>query len=68
MPPRVLASGPKPCGGNKSYQFRERFDLATNETDVIESQVIELTAKPKNLLIAIIYRPPYGKVEELKSV
>ena len=52
---------------NKSYQFRERFDLATNENDVIESQVIELTAKPKNILIGIIYRPPNGKVEEFKE-
>ena len=51
----------------KSYQFRERFDLATNDNDVIESQVIELTAKPKNILIGIINRPPNGKLEEFKE-
>ena len=51
----------------KSYQFRERFDLATNDNDVIESQVIELMAKPKNILIGIIYRPPNGKLEEFKE-
>ena len=34
---------------------------------MIESQVIELTAKPKNILIGIIYRPPNGRLEEFKE-
>ena len=32
MPPQVLASGPKPCGGNKrDYSHsREYFDISSN--------------------------------------
>ena len=49
---------------NCSYQFRERDDLAVNIDDVIESQFIELTSKPKNTLIGIIYRPPNSRIEQ----
>ena len=48
---------------NCSYQFRERDDLAVNIDDIIESQFIELTTKPKNTLVGIIYRPPNSKVD-----
>ena len=49
---------------NCSYQFRERDDLAVSIDDVIESQFIELTSKPKNTLIGIIYRPPNSRIEQ----
>lgn len=52
---------------NKSYQFRERVDLAVNIEDVIESQFIELTTKPNNIIIGIIYRPPNDKLDEFKE-
>ena len=46
-----------------SYQFRVRDDLAVNFDDIIESQFIELTTKPKNSLAGIIYRPPNSKLD-----
>ena len=49
---------------NCSYQFRERDDLAVNIDDIIESQFIELTTKPKNTLVGIIYRPPNSKIDQ----
>ena len=49
---------------NCSYQFRERDDLAVNIDDLIESQFIELTTKPKNTLVGIIYRPPNSKIDQ----
>ena len=52
---------------NKSHQFREQHDLALSITDVIESQVIEITAKPRNIIIGIIYKPPNDMVEEFKE-
>ena len=52
---------------NKPYQFRERLDLIKNVSDVIESQVIEIIAKPNNIVIGIIYRPLNDKVEEFKE-
>ena len=52
---------------NKSLQFRERHDLALNIEDVIESQVIDITAKPRNIIIGIIYRPPNDKLEEFRE-
>lgn len=51
----------------KSFQFRERPDLAINIKDVIESQVIEITAKPSNIITGIFYRPPNDKLEEFKE-
>ncbi len=42
---------------NYSYKFRERAELAVNLDDVVETQFIELTTKPKNTLAGIIYRP-----------
>lgn len=42
---------------NKAYHFKERDDLAINFDDVIESQFIEITAKPNNIIVGIIYRP-----------
>ena len=48
---------------NCSYQFKERDDLAVNIDDIIESQFIELTTKPKNTLVGIIYRPPNSKID-----
>ena len=38
-----------------------------NIKGVIESQVIEITAKPRNIIIGIIYRPPNDKLEEFKE-
>ena len=35
---------------NKAYHFKERDDLAINFDDVIESQFIEITAKPNNII------------------
>ena len=52
---------------NKSHQFREQHDLALSITDVIESQVNQITAKPRNIIIGIIYRPPNDMVEEFKE-
>ena len=52
---------------NKSYQFRERADLAVNIEEVIESQFIELTTKPNNVIIGIIYRPPNEKLDLFKE-
>lgn len=52
---------------NCSYEFRERADLAVNLDDVIETQFIELTTKPKNTLVGIIYRPPNSKLEQFKE-
>jgi len=48
---------------NSSYQFRERDDLAVNIDDIIESQFIEVTTKPKLTLVGIIYRPPNSNVD-----
>ena len=42
-------------------------DLALNIADVIESQVIEITAKPRNKIIGIISRPPNDKLEEFEE-
>ena len=42
-------------------------DLALNIEDVIEFQVIEITAKPRNIIIGIIYRPPNNKLQEFKK-
>ena len=52
---------------NRSLQFRERTDLAINMEDVIESHFIELTTKPSNTLIGIIYRPPNNKLDLFKE-
>ena len=52
---------------NKSLQFREGHVLGLNITNVIESQVIEITAKPRNIIIGIIYRPLNDKLEEFKE-
>ena len=52
---------------NRSLQFRERTDLALNVEDVIESHFIELTTKPSNTLIGIIYRPPNNKLDLFKE-
>ena len=49
---------------NRSYQFRERVDLPVNIDDIIESQLIELTTKSKNVLVGIIYRPPNSKLDQ----
>ena len=52
---------------NEAYQFKERDDLAVNADDVMESHFIELTAKPNNILIGVIYRPPNDKLNAFKE-
>ena len=51
----------------KSLQFREPHDLDLNVKDVIESKFIEITAKPRKIVISITYRPPNDKPEEFKE-
>ena len=48
---------------NRTYQFRERTDLAVNIDDLIESQFIEITTESKKILVGIIYRPPNNKLD-----
>ena len=38
-----------------------------NIKDVIESQVIEITANARNIIIGIIYSPPNDKLKEFKE-
>lgn len=52
---------------NRSYQFRERVDLAVNNDDIIESQFIELTTQSKNVLVGIVYRPPNSKLDQFNE-
>ena len=52
---------------NEAYQFKERDDLAVNADDVMESHFIELTAKPNNILIGVIYIPPNDKLNAFKE-
>ena len=52
---------------NKSYQFRERVDLAMNIEDVIESQVTELTTEPNNIIIGIIIDLQNDKLDKFKE-
>ena len=61
----------KPGGGiglyiHQSCQFRERNDLSINVHDIMESQFVELT-KPNNIIVAVIYRPPNDKLDQLKQ-
>ena len=37
--------------------------VAVNIDDIIESQYIELTTKPKNTSVGIIYWPPNSKID-----
>ena len=50
----------------QSYQYRERHDLSINIDDVIESQFIEL-ARPDNILVGVIYRPPNNNLDQFKE-
>lgn len=49
---------------NQSYKYKERNDLVLNVEDIIESTFIELSVKPDDIIIGIIYRPPNDKFEQ----
>lgn len=52
---------------NQAYQFKRRDDLAINVEEVIESQFIELTGKPSNMIVGIIYRLPNDKFNSFQE-
>ena len=51
---------------NQSDKYKERNDLALNVEDIKESTFIELSVKPDDIIIGIIYRPPNDKFEQFK--
>ena len=51
----------------QSYHHNDRNDIAINVNDIIESAFIELSVKPKNIIIGIIYRPPNDKFEQFEK-
>ena len=52
---------------NEAYPFKERNDLNINIEDVMESQFIELKAKPTSVIVGVIYRPPNNKFAAFKD-
>ena len=50
----------------QSYQYREQHDLSINIDDLIEPQFIEL-ARPDNILVGVVYRPPNDNLDQFKE-
>ena len=62
MPPRVLASGPKPCGGNNIYNFCIElisYDITT---------VYILVNRRRNILISYFHSQNSAAIINLRRV
>ena len=51
---------------HESIDFKERKDLSISKNDN-EVLSIEITNKPKNVILSSVYRPPDSSLRELKS-
>ena len=47
--------------------YRDRDDLTINTDDLTESQLVEIAAKPINIIFDIIYRPMNNKLVKFKE-
>ena len=50
-----------------NIQYRDRDDLTINIDDLTESQLVEIAAKPINIIFGIIYRPMNNKLVKFKE-